>query len=58
MHALLVSTGTAGNMLPFIGLGKALRARGHEATLIGSGAGVWSSSVESTSMVADPAGSV
>jgi rhamnosyltransferase subunit B len=26
-------------MLPFIGLGRALRARGHEATLIGSGAG-------------------
>jgi rhamnosyltransferase subunit B len=39
MHALLVSTGTAGNMLPFIGLGKALRARGHEVTVIGSGAG-------------------
>ncbi len=39
MHALLVSAGTAGNMLPFIGLGKALRARGHEVTLIGSGAG-------------------
>ena len=39
MHALLVSTGTAGNMLPFIGLGKALRARGHDVTVIGSGAG-------------------
>jgi UDP:flavonoid glycosyltransferase YjiC (YdhE family) len=39
MHALLVSTGTAGNMLPFIGLGKALRSRGHQAALIGSGAG-------------------
>lgn len=38
MHALLVSAGTAGNMLPFIGLGRALRARGHDATLIGSGA--------------------
>ncbi|MDB5307684.1 MAG: glycosyl transferase [Gemmataceae bacterium] len=39
MHVLLVSTGTAGNMLPFIGLGEALRARGHDVTLIGSGAG-------------------
>lgn len=39
MHALLVSAGTAGNMLPFIGLGEALRARGHDVTLIGSGAG-------------------
>ncbi|HWG45728.1 MAG TPA: nucleotide disphospho-sugar-binding domain-containing protein [Gemmataceae bacterium] len=37
MHALLVSAGTYGNMLPFLGLGKALRARGHEVTLIGSG---------------------
>jgi rhamnosyltransferase subunit B len=40
MHALLVSTGTAGNMLPFVGLGKALRARGHDVTVIGSGAGI------------------
>jgi rhamnosyltransferase subunit B len=40
MHALLVSTGTAGNMLPFIGLGAALRARGHDVTVIGSGAGM------------------
>lgn len=40
MHALLVSTGTAGNMLPFIGLGIALRARGHDVTVIGSGAGM------------------
>jgi UDP:flavonoid glycosyltransferase YjiC (YdhE family) len=39
MHALLVSAGTAGNMLPFVGLGAALRARGHDVTLIGSGAG-------------------
>jgi UDP:flavonoid glycosyltransferase YjiC (YdhE family) len=39
MHALLVSAGTAGNMLPFIGLGKALKARGHDVTVIGSGAG-------------------
>ena len=40
MHALLVSTGSAGNMLPFIGLGEALRARGHDVTLIASGAGI------------------
>ncbi|HTU93489.1 MAG TPA: glycosyltransferase [Gemmataceae bacterium] len=39
MHVLLVSTGSAGNMLPFIGLGAALRARGHVVTLIASGAG-------------------
>lgn len=39
MHVLLVSAGTAGNMLPFVGLGAALRARGHEVTLIGSGSG-------------------
>lgn len=38
MHALLVSAGTAGNMLPFIGLGAALKARGHDVTVIGSGA--------------------
>jgi UDP:flavonoid glycosyltransferase YjiC (YdhE family) len=39
MHALLVSAGTAGNMLPFIGLDAALKARGHDVTVIGSGAG-------------------
>ena len=39
MHALLVTAGSAGNMLPFIGLGKALRVRGHDVTLIASGAG-------------------
>jgi UDP:flavonoid glycosyltransferase YjiC (YdhE family) len=39
MRVLLASTGTAGNMLPFVGLGKALRARGHDVTVIGSGAG-------------------
>lgn len=37
MHALLITTGSAGNILPFIGLGKALRARGHDVTLIASG---------------------
>jgi UDP:flavonoid glycosyltransferase YjiC (YdhE family) len=40
MHALLVSTGTAGNVLPFVGLGAALRARGHDVTLIASGGGI------------------
>jgi rhamnosyltransferase subunit B len=40
MHALLVSTGTAGNVLPFVGLGAALRARGHDVTVIASGAGI------------------
>jgi rhamnosyltransferase subunit B len=40
VHALLVSTGSAGNMLPFIGLGEALRARGHDVTFIASGAGI------------------
>ncbi|HTU18474.1 MAG TPA: glycosyltransferase [Gemmataceae bacterium] len=40
MHALLISTGSAGNMLPFIGLGEALRARGHDVTMIASGAGM------------------
>jgi UDP:flavonoid glycosyltransferase YjiC (YdhE family) len=39
MHALLVSAGSAGNMLPFVGLGAALKARGHDVTMIGSGAG-------------------
>jgi UDP:flavonoid glycosyltransferase YjiC (YdhE family) len=39
MHALLVTAGSAGNTLPFIGLGAALRARGHDVTLIASGAG-------------------
>jgi rhamnosyltransferase subunit B len=40
MHALLVTAGTAGNMLPFVGMGAALRVRGHDVTVIGSGAGV------------------
>jgi rhamnosyltransferase subunit B len=51
MHALLVSAGTAGNMLPFIGLGKALRARGHDATLIGSGAGTEAARQEGLGLV-------
>lgn len=36
MRALLVSTGTTGNMLPFVGFGTALRVRGHDVTLFGS----------------------
>lgn len=51
MHALLVSTGTAGNILPFIGLGAALRARGHEVTVIGSGAGTEAASREGLGFV-------
>jgi UDP:flavonoid glycosyltransferase YjiC (YdhE family) len=51
MHVLLVSAGTAGNMLPFIGLGKALKARGHDATLIGSGAGTDSARQEGLGFV-------
>src|ERR1700724_2714431 len=46
MQILLITAGTAGNMLPFIGLGKALRARGHDVTLIGSGAGTDAASLE------------
>lgn len=34
MHAVLVSMGTAGDVYPFIGLGIALRARGHRVTLV------------------------
>ena len=37
MRVLLVSIGTAGDLLPFIALGKALRARGHEVTVLGNG---------------------
>jgi UDP:flavonoid glycosyltransferase YjiC (YdhE family) len=39
MRILLVTAGSAGNTLPFVGLGAALRARGHDVTLIASGAG-------------------
>ncbi|MDB4967021.1 MAG: glycosyl transferase [Myxococcales bacterium] len=33
MHALLVPLGSTGDVLPFVGLGRALRARGHEVTV-------------------------
>lgn len=36
MHFLIVSVGTAGNVLPFIGLGVRLKARGHQVTLAAS----------------------
>jgi rhamnosyltransferase subunit B len=34
MHAILASLGTDGDVLPFIGLGVALRARGHRVTVV------------------------
>src|SRR5437762_2262672 len=34
MHAILVSIGTGGDIFPYIGLGRALRARGHQVTLV------------------------
>jgi rhamnosyltransferase subunit B len=34
MHAVLASLGTDGDVLPFIGLGTTLRARGHRVTLV------------------------
>src|SRR4051794_35393731 len=37
MHAILASLGTDGDVLPFIGLGVALRARGHRVTIVASG---------------------
>ena len=37
MHAILASLGTDGDVLPFVGLGVALRARGHRVTLVASG---------------------
>jgi UDP:flavonoid glycosyltransferase YjiC (YdhE family) len=33
MHALLFALGSAGDVLPFVGLGRALRARGHAVTV-------------------------
>lgn len=36
MHAILVSLGTDGDILPYVGLGAALRARGHRVTLVAS----------------------
>ena len=37
MRVLLVSMGSAGDLLPFIALGKALRARRHDVTVLGNG---------------------
>lgn len=37
MHVLLVTVGTAGDLLPFVALGKALRSRGHKVTILGNG---------------------
>lgn len=37
MRVLLVTIGTAGDLLPFIALGKALRARGHHVIVLGNG---------------------
>jgi len=34
MHALLVSIGTGGDIFPYVGLGRVLRARGHRVTLV------------------------
>jgi rhamnosyltransferase subunit B len=34
MHVILVSLGTDGDVYPYIGLGKALRSRGHTITLV------------------------
>jgi rhamnosyltransferase subunit B len=38
MRALLATTGSLGDFLPFVGVAKALRARGHDAILFGGGA--------------------
>ncbi|NLX22390.1 MAG: glycosyltransferase [Phycisphaerae bacterium] len=37
MHALLMPLGSAGDVHPYIGIGRRLRARGHHVTLITSG---------------------
>jgi UDP:flavonoid glycosyltransferase YjiC (YdhE family) len=37
MRVLLVSMGSAGDLLPFIALGQALRDRGHDVTVLGNG---------------------
>ncbi len=34
MNVLLVALGSTGDVLPFVGLGRALRARGHQVTLL------------------------
>lgn len=38
MRVLLVTTGSLGDFLPFVGVARAVRARGHEAILFGGGA--------------------
>ena len=38
MRVLLCTTGSLGDFLPFVGVARALRARGHEAILFGGGA--------------------
>ena len=37
MHCLIISIGSMGDTFPFISLGKAMRARGHEVTLVANG---------------------
>ncbi|HWG45727.1 MAG TPA: nucleotide disphospho-sugar-binding domain-containing protein [Gemmataceae bacterium] len=37
MRALLVTLGTAGDLVPLIALGKGLRGRGHDVTILGNG---------------------
>jgi len=36
MHVVVCAYGTMGNVLPFIGWGRALKARGHRVTLVGN----------------------
>ena len=38
MQILLASVGTIGDTLPFVGVGRELRGRGHQVALLGSGA--------------------
>ena len=35
MHAILATMGTDGDVFPYLGLGRVLRARGHRVTLAG-----------------------
>jgi len=37
MHALLITVGTGGDVFPYIGLGRVLRARGHRVTVVAPG---------------------
>ena len=36
MHALLLPIGSTGDVLPFVAIGRALRARGHDVTVAGN----------------------